>query len=137
MRDPLPNKDGYCRINLTDDNGRKANYFVHRLVMQAYIGPSDLQVNHKDSVRTNNDIANLEYVTASQNLQHAVDSGAKGRSRRSVCQIDLVTLEVLATYASVAEAARTHSVSQTTIGNVCRNVPGKKTAAGFGWRFAE
>ncbi|KAG5186310.1 hypothetical protein JKP88DRAFT_240912 [Tribonema minus] len=51
---------------------------VHRLVAAAFLAPpSDkkAQVNHKDGDTTNNNIDNLEYVTAAGNTQHAVDTG--------------------------------------------------------------
>ena len=42
-------KDGYHRVSLSGDNGRK-NFLVHRLVAKAFIpNPDNLpQVNHKD-----------------------------------------------------------------------------------------
>jgi len=135
LKVPTPNNGGYSSIGLVDNTGKSAMYLVHRLVMEAYVGPSDLQVNHKDSVRNNNDISNLEYVTASQNVQHAVDFGAMGSIRRRVNKIDLGTLEVICTYVSISAAARAHGVVPCTVGNVCRGV--NKTAAGFGWEFAD
>ncbi|CAE7352313.1 yosQ [Symbiodinium natans] len=48
---------------------------VHRLVAATFLGqPSlpELQVNHKDMNRGNNHVSNLEYVTASENVKHAV-----------------------------------------------------------------
>ena len=53
------------------------NFSVHRLVCSAWYGkPStdNLQVNHKDGDRMNNKISNLEWVTPSENVQHAVDN---------------------------------------------------------------
>lgn len=46
---------------------------VHRLVMEAFVGPSPLLVNHKNGVRNDNRLENLEYVTRSQNQIHARD----------------------------------------------------------------
>lgn len=48
-------------------------YYVHRLVAMAYIpNPNDLpQVNHKNLDKNNNDVTNLEWVTASENVLHA------------------------------------------------------------------
>lgn len=65
---------GYKRIKL---KGR--GVLVHRIVADAFIGPSDLQVNHKDGVKTNNHWKNLEYATNQQNVQHAYDTGLNGR----------------------------------------------------------
>lgn len=50
---------------------------VHRLVVKAFMGeiPEGLQVNHMDGVKHNNNLSNLEVVTASQNQRHAIDTG--------------------------------------------------------------
>lgn len=50
---------------------------VHQLVMEAFVGPCTFgnQVNHIDGVKTNNCINNLEYVTASKNIQHSYALG--------------------------------------------------------------
>lgn len=67
------NKTGYIRAILFSGNGSKKRYFVHRLVAQAFIpNPENKQyVNHIDGDKTNNCVENLEWVTASENMQHA------------------------------------------------------------------
>jgi hypothetical protein len=45
-------------------NGKKHNKFLHRLIMEAFN-------------KLNNDINNLEWCTASQNVKHAFDTGLK------------------------------------------------------------
>lgn len=55
---------------------------VHRLVVNAYLPlPTELQVevNHKDGNKFNNNLENLEWVTKSQNQRHAIETGLKGK----------------------------------------------------------
>lgn len=71
---------GYPRIALYKE--KKSTYvFVHRLVAQTFLENEDpslyIQVNHKDGVKTNNRVDNLEWCTRSENLQHAHDIGLK------------------------------------------------------------
>lgn len=60
---------GYCYVSLSK-NSNPRKYLIHRLVMSAFVGDSDLQVNHKDGDKNNNCIDNLEYCTSQQNLLH-------------------------------------------------------------------
>jgi hypothetical protein len=63
---------GYNYIALCKD-GVSTKHLVHRLVLAAFNGKSDLQCNHKDGNKDNNNIENLEYVTSLQNLRHCID----------------------------------------------------------------
>jgi hypothetical protein len=62
-------KDGHSIVTLQDD-GRGVQVFVHRLVLLAFQGPSDLTVNHMDWTPWNNRLENLEYCTVTENLVH-------------------------------------------------------------------
>lgn len=63
---------GYRSVRLSRENKIKA-FQVHRLVCAAFHGDQKhLQVNHKNGVRDDNRAANLEWVTGSENQQHAV-----------------------------------------------------------------
>lgn len=68
---------GYCKLSLFNDANEKKQVFRHRVVWQAMVGtiPHKMQINHKDGVKTNNALANLEVVTARENLMHAIAMG--------------------------------------------------------------
>lgn len=67
---------GHSHITLSK-NQKIKGFFVHRLVSAAFLGPipDGLQVNHKDGIKTNNSIDNLEYVTAKENHAHGRRTG--------------------------------------------------------------
>lgn len=68
---------GYERVNLiTIENANKCkHYSVHRLVLEAFNpveNMNNLFVNHIDGNKLNNTIYNLEWVSADQNMDHAI-----------------------------------------------------------------
>lgn len=71
---------GYCYIQV---GGHR--HLVHRLVATAFI-PNPFSkrcVNHVDGNKTNNAVSNLEWVTHSENMQHAFDTGLYARRKGS------------------------------------------------------
>jgi len=71
---------GYPQVILYKDSKGYAK-FVHRLVGFAYVENPDNKpdINHKDGNRENNHYTNLEWVTKSENTQHAYDKGLMKR----------------------------------------------------------
>ena len=62
---------------LVDEQGNKRTECIHRLVASHFIPNPDNkpQINHKDGNKANNHVDNLEWVTCSENSQHAHDTG--------------------------------------------------------------
>lgn len=70
-------KNGYVYVNLYDNNLKKhKSYRFHRLLASVFIQNPDNKptVNHIDGNKINNDISNLEWMTVSENTQHAFDN---------------------------------------------------------------
>jgi len=66
------NNSGYYRVELSN-KGHSKKFFVHRLVALSFIPNAENlpQVNHKDGNKLNNNVDNLEWITASNNKKHA------------------------------------------------------------------
>ena len=65
----VPARNGYLKVWLYKTKKGKA-YLVHRLVATEFIlNPENKpQVNHKNEVRTDNRVENLEWMTAKENI---------------------------------------------------------------------
>jgi hypothetical protein len=75
------NRHGYLVCQVRQEVNRYKNIQIHCLVAECFVGdkPVGKIVNHIDGVKTNNAPENLEYVTYSENINHAYKNGLRGR----------------------------------------------------------
>lgn len=73
---------GYPKVCLHGSD-KPRTVTVHRLVAETFLKkPQDCnEVNHIDGDKTNNSLPNLEWVTGSQNAQHAWDTGLQSNNK--------------------------------------------------------
>ena len=129
------NQGGYCVVCKAGQS-----LLVHRLVAATFLGQPhqpDMHVNHKDSDRTNNCVNNLEYVTASENLQHSWRHGARAeriaRSGKAV-QAQLVgSQDGWQDFPSIKSAATAAGVCRNKVSRICK---GQDTDRSWEFRFA-
>ena len=126
------NTHGYSMVNLYKGDGTKPKHIaVHRLVAQAFIPNQDnlVQINHKDENKTNNDVTNLGWCTASENRVHS--------NHQHSCKINQLSLdgELINTWESSHEIERQLGYDQ---GNIIKCCKGKyKQIYGFKWQYTD
>lgn len=70
---PMMGARGYHIYSFWKD-GVPHSKIIHRLVARAFLGePGTMVVNHKNGIKTDNRLENLEYVTQKENYRHALD----------------------------------------------------------------
>jgi hypothetical protein len=94
---PFRNQKGYLRLDLRGK--KRTTKVVHRLVLETFTGPQPkLQVNHKNGIKDDNRLENLEWVTGQQNVDHAWRTGLSFRPigslhpRATVTESDVVKI---------------------------------------------
>lgn len=130
------NRYGYVEPALTN-GGRRTLVLVHRLVAEAFI-PNPLKlatVNHKNGVKTDNRVENLEWMSRRDNALHSLyvlnniskaGKNVKGQTagRKIRC------IETGKVYPSIGAAARDTNHHQ---GNLSRALKNKWKAGGYHW----
>ena len=138
-------KDGYKQVYLCK-HGNVKYYFVHRLVAEAFItNPNNYPIiNHKDEVKDNNCVDNLEWCTVKYNTNYGncpqnISKGLKGKHinrpdiSKSVLQFTKDG-KLVCEYPSAKEAYRQTGIKYQNISCCCRGC-GQKSAGGYIWKF--
>lgn len=75
-----PHTGGYMKLKLINDNGKRCDCYVHRLVATAFLEKKskDVEVNHKNGDKTDNRVENLEWITRRDNIIHMFEKLKKG-----------------------------------------------------------
>lgn len=70
--------DGYLFVKL-QQNGKRTNYRVHRLVLESFIGkrPNGMVARHLDGNRLNPSLDNLKWSTQKENMADMVQHGTR------------------------------------------------------------
>lgn len=135
------NYKGYYVITLCKNSKRSTN-LVHRLIAQAFIpNPENLpQINHRNGIKTDNNINNLEWCTNSYNQLEANRMGfCENRikkcievNRKPIIQYDLEG-NIINKFISLREASNKTGLSYKSM-SLC--ACGKtKTCGGYVWRY--
>lgn len=129
---------GYCRVRLFDAEGKSKHFAVHRLVMNAFKGVLDMDINHINEIKTDNRLVNLEYCTREYNCNHGtrnarISANNKGKGARPVIQLDK-NGNTIKEYPSRIIAEQETGINARHIGGVCSG--NRKSAGGYKWRDA-
>jgi len=86
---PSLNKKGYYKVYLSV-NSKKYTRYLHRLIAQTFLeNPKNKEtVNHINCIKTDNSVLNLEWMTNTENMNHAFNNGIfKNRDKTTIFNI--------------------------------------------------
>lgn len=91
-------RNGYFAVNLSF-KGEVKTYYVHQLVSSAFITNDDNKpyINHKDEIKTNSVVSNLDYVTPKENVEYSRGFQVVGKDIRG---------NIVLKFPSLSEATR-------------------------------
>ena len=135
---------GYYKVRLTSEPYKTKQFFVHRLVAEAFI-PKEKEeytdVNHIDENKLNNVVDNLEWCTRSYNTSYGSaqkrhSATYKKNKGKDIVKYDLGGRE-LERFDTIVKAALSIEDGKAQSLSVVLNNDSKQTYKGYIWRFED
>lgn len=119
---PRVHSGGYLYVQLSH-NGKAIDFFVHRLVLETFVGPcpNGMECRHLNRNRTDNKLGNLKWGTRSDNMLDAVKHGTHPgfqNAKLNRGQVKTILGLYNAGTRSQRELAKTYRVVQQTISDI-------------------
>lgn len=125
---PKPTKYGYIRVDITNSVGFEKSVALHRLVALAFIPNPENKpfVNHKNGIKIDNRVQNLEWCTVRENTIHAFKMGLRNGvngERSNLCKLTKETvLKIRESYLKIRSYKKVAAIYSTSWSNVCHIV---------------
>ena len=111
---------GYLIVGLYDSDGVIKSVNVHRIIAETFIPKNNNSfiVNHKNHIKTDNRVSNLEWVTQKENVNQAIKKGLWKNNMKPVVEVD-ANGKIINKFRSVNECAEFYNTDSSLISRVC------------------
>lgn len=132
-------KGGYCFVGLSIAKRKKKWVSLHRLVALHFLSNphNKTEVNHKDGIKLNCNVYNLEWVTPKENIAHAIKTGLHIPTlltAKPVLQFNL-DKEFIKEWRSARFAERELGLANGLISATIKGKNNRKQTGGYRWEF--
>jgi len=119
-------------------NHKPKNCHIHKLVAEAFLpNPNNLyEINHKDEIKTNNYVGNLEWCTHEYNYHYGTRIERVAQSLSIPILQYTIDGKLVKEWKSINEAGRNGFIC-TNIVKCCKGKYGHKTHKGYIWKYKE
>lgn len=148
----LDKSNGYYIFNFYD-KGKTTKEYIHRIVAKVFISNplNKNEIDHINTIRTDNHIENLRWVTRSENRTNpltvlkriGIQMSEQGKKSMILKKIDKglkvvqysLSDEFIAEYPAIRSAGRQTGIGSDRICRACNGVI--KTAGGYKWKYKD
>jgi hypothetical protein len=129
---PTKNKKGYLRVKLCivkNEVSSEKNFYVHSLVLNSFLeNPLNKpQVNHKNGIKDDNRVDNLEWATGSENVIHSLENKLKVPQKGSehgmskLTEKEVLEIRTIGRTKTLKEVAKIYNVDMSLISLILLN----------------
>ena len=130
------NNNGYLWVWLVSEDGTRYKKSIHRLVYESFVGviPEGMEVNHRDEVKGNNHIGNLELLTKKENCNYGTRNKKISKANSKPIYQYSMSGVLIKAWNSITEAEKAN-FSRTGISECCNGH--RPYLKGYIWSFDE